>query len=233
MKSVHSSLKSKIIVLILLLAATVISLLLAVIRSRLGDTYSLRTASLNILLAWVPLVFAFLVNTGYIIIPKFRIVLWIFGIGWLLFFPNAPYILTDFQYLMTQTDNYLLSYDILMLAWMSWTGLLIGAASLYMMQEVVARKVGNRVGWIFAGLAMLLGSLGVMLGRFFRFYSWDVFSFPHPVARNIWGMISAPAPNLKALVFSLLFSLFFIFIYLSMHAFGRMFHANFPPGDNK
>jgi uncharacterized membrane protein len=232
MKVILPGFKSKIKVLILLLAATVISLALAVIRSRLGDTYSLLTTSLNLFLAWVPLVFAFLVNTGYIIIPRFRIVLWIFGIGWLLFFPNAPYLLTDFQYLMTQKDNILLSYDILMLAWMSWTGLLIGVASLYLMQEVVVRQVGIRIGWIFAGLAMLLGSLGVMLGRFFRFYSWDVFSFPHPVARNIWEMITEPGPNLKALIFSLLFSLFFIFIYLSMHAFGRMIHANFPPGDN-
>ncbi len=63
---------------------------------------------------------------------------------WLVFFPNAPYILTDFLHLGSMGDTMPGWYDVLMLYWYSWTGLLLGVVSLYLMQEIVATGPRSR-----------------------------------------------------------------------------------------
>ena len=57
------------------------------------------------------------------------------GTLWLLFFPNAPYMLTDFIHLR-QSPTTPLWYDGLMISSFAWTALLLGFVSLYLMQPI-------------------------------------------------------------------------------------------------
>jgi len=70
----------------------------------------------------------------------------------MIFFPNAPYILTDFQHLAGQRTDLPVRYDVMRLIWFAFTGLLPGMVSLFLMQEIIRREFGRWVGWGFVTL---------------------------------------------------------------------------------
>jgi uncharacterized membrane protein len=189
-----------------------ISILLLAAYSNTND-YS--TLIWNLCLAWIPFVFA---STAYGISWSRKLlylVVPVCSFAWLIFFPNAPYILTDFQHLSTNINNAPLWYDVLMLIWFAWTGLLLGVVSLFFMQEIVTRAFGRITGWFFTILVTILSSIGIFLGRFNSWNSWDIFGDPLLIARDIWGWLRHPFVNLRVYGFTLLFTLLFLFVYLS------------------
>jgi uncharacterized membrane protein len=143
----------------------------------------------NLFLAWIP--FALAIG----VYDRWRrhgagATLVVLGALWLLFFPNAPYIVTDFVHLQHR-DEAPYWYDAVTVAAFAWTGLLLGFASLFLVQTVVRQWRGVVSGWVFAGVAIALGSLGIYLGRFLRLNSWSALEHPtllprilHTVARN-------------------------------------------------
>jgi uncharacterized membrane protein len=151
----------------------------------------------NLMLAWVPLVLALAAS----VCAQRRLWPLAGGLGvlWLLFFPNAPYMLTDFIHLR-QTVETPLWYDALMLSSFAWTGLLLGFASLYLMQAVARRVAGSPLSWLGVVCALALASFGVYLGRFMRFNSWDALLHPRSVLHVIRTQIDNPLtePRLAA-----------------------------------
>jgi uncharacterized membrane protein len=109
-----------------------------------------------------------------------------------------------------------------MLIWFAWTGLLLGLVSLHFMQEIVTRAFGRTSGWLFAILVTVLSSVGILLGRFYRWNSWDILGDPMPIAHDIWGWVRHPFTNLRVYGFTMLYTVLFLFVYLAMHAFGRI-----------
>jgi uncharacterized membrane protein len=103
--------------------------------------------------------------------------------------------------------------------WFAWTGLLLGISSLYLMQEIVTRTFNRLIGWIFAISVTILSSLGIYLGRFLRWNSWDLLRDPLPIAKDMYGIVRHPITNLPTYVFTILFTLLFLFVYLSIHLF--------------
>ena len=61
---------------------------------------------------------------------------------WLLFLPNAPYIITDFKHLVP-SPVVPLWVDIVVIAAPAWTGMLLGFLSLYLVQSVVRSLAGR------------------------------------------------------------------------------------------
>jgi uncharacterized membrane protein len=137
----------------------------------------------NLVLAAVPYVMALVVfHAGWI---KQRNILLIPALlGWLLAFPNAPYIITDLIHLHAR-GNAPLWYDAILLFTAAFNGLLLGLLSLDMMHQVVAAKFRPLTGWAFAAFSLLAGSFGIYLGRFERWNSWDVLTHPEPLAADI------------------------------------------------
>jgi uncharacterized membrane protein len=214
--------KYKLIVFALLAVASIVSVLLARARIAYSNTNDYSALIINLGLAWIPFLFASLAYVVswsrkllYLVVPVCAFI-------WLVFFPNAPYILTDFQHLSTTAKNAPVWYDVLMLIWFSWTGLLLGLVSLHFMQEIVTRAFGRITGWLFAILVTILSSIGIFLGRFYRWNSWDILGDPLPIAHDIWSWLRHPFANLRVYGFTLLFTLFFLFVYLALHAFGRV-----------
>ena len=136
-----------------------------------GDAYY-RFLVWNLILAWVPLVLA-MVAYGRAR-RRVDLTVAVLLVPWLLFFPNAPYLLTDFIHLGEGPAP--LWYDALMLSAFAWTGLMLGFASLYLVQMILRRAFGTVVAWLGVVVALSLGSIGVYVGRFIRFNSWDATS---------------------------------------------------------
>ena len=104
----------------------------------------------------------------------------------------------------------------------------MGVVSLHFMQEIVTRAFGRITGWFFTILVTVLSSVGIFLGRFYRWNSWDIFGDPLPIAHDIWGWLRHPFANLRVYGFTLLFTLLFLFVYLAIHAFGRVMQERQP-----
>jgi uncharacterized membrane protein len=132
----------------------------------------------NLFLAWVPLFFAAAANFFDHRGTRPGAVLTVLcAAAWLLFFPNAPYLMTDLMHLRVQ-NNRLLWLDLTALQAFAWTGLALGFVSLTLVQRVVARRVGVRLSWLFAAATIGASAFGIYLGRFRRWNSWDILHSP-------------------------------------------------------
>ena len=174
----------------------------------------------NLFLAWIPFMLAYFAHavswrrvTLYLIIPGIAFL-------WLIFFPNAPYMLTDLQDLARRAAGAPLWYDVIIVVWSSWTGTLLGVISLYLMQDIIIRSFGRVAGWLFVFIISALSSFGIYIGRFVRLNSWDILQNPAETAQEILGIIVDPSMRLAA--FTLLYTFFFLFIFLLLYSFSHM-----------
>lgn len=204
----------------LMAAASAVCVLLVTARIAYSDTQRFRGLLWNLFLAWIPFLLAYL---AYALPPR-KLPLYLVLPGtaflWLIFFPNAPYILTDLQYLAKAGTGAPLWYDVIVMVWFGWTGLLLGIVSLYLMHEIVHRAFGRGVGWLFVLGVSVLSSFGVYLGRFVRFNSWDILNDPREIAVTILGL--AIDPSLRLVAFIVLFAMFYLFIYLTLYSFAHL-----------
>ena len=144
----------------------------------------------NLFLAWVPVAAALVCHTA----ARLRAYGFSLGAGviWLLFFPNAPYMLTDYIHIREAPVPSPLWWDALMLSSFVWTALMLGFFSLYLMQDVWRAGIGRFGSWLLAALALGVGSFGVYLGRFVRLNSWDALLHPRTVAHIIAAQLENP-----------------------------------------
>jgi len=210
----------KLTVFILMAAASFGSVLLVGARVAYSDSGRYTQMLWNLFLAWIPFVLAYLAYALSWKRPLVYFVIPVFAFLWLIFFPNAPYLITDLQDLGDGFGEAPFWYDIMLQIWFSWTGLLLGVVSLYLMQEIVKKVFGKVFGWIFVFTVSLLSSVGVYLGRFLRFNSWDIWQNPIEVLRDSAKLILAMQP--RTIGFVGLFTAFFLFVYLTLYAFGHL-----------
>lgn len=212
--------KYKVSLFFLLSAASVICI--ALVLARVAYSNSTRYVGLiwNLFLAWIPFALAYLAyalswqrKLVYFTIPAFALL-------WLIFFPNAPYILTDFQHLTEQAANVPVWFDVIMLIWFAWTGLMLGVISLYLMQNIIRREFGRTIGWLFVSVVSLLSSGGIYIGRFIRWNSWDIISSPFGFASELLNQ--AIDPSVRSIGFISLYTLFFLFVYITLYVFGHL-----------
>ena len=128
------------------------------------------------------------------------------GALWLLFFPNAPYVLTDFVHLHGH-GNQLWWYDVLLLATSAGTAWLLGLISLQIVHDVLSGLAGKRAAWLTVGVVAWLTGLGVYLGRFLRFNSWDIARNPLPLASAILDRFVHPLAHPRTHVFAAFYAL--------------------------
>ena len=89
---------------------------------------------------------------------------------WFLFFPNAPYIITDLIHLRVR-DAVPIWYDAALLFSFAWNGLILGFVSLWVVQSLVTHRWGATAGWLLALGTLIAGGFGIYLGRFLRWNS--------------------------------------------------------------
>lgn len=168
----------------------------------------------NLFLAWLPFIFSLTAAALHVFFPNRWWMLIFPGVMWLIFFPNAPYIITDFLHL-TDRPSVPLWYDILLLATFAWTGCFLAIASLRTMQILVRNYLGWFLSWVFAATALLMGGLGIYLGRFSRWNSWDFFLQPKDILYEVTVRVLNPLSNLRFFGFTILFTAFLAICYLT------------------
>jgi uncharacterized membrane protein len=171
----------------------------------------------NLVLAWIPFVLAVVVYDRWRRRGA-RGSLFVLGALWLLFFPNAPYIVTDFVHL-ERTADAPYWYDAVTVSAFAWTGLLLGFASLFLMQTVVRQWRGVISGWAFAAVALALGSLGIYLGRFLRLNSWDAVEHPSVLPRILHAVARHPFEYQQAIGVTVLFTVALGLAYFLLYNF--------------
>jgi uncharacterized membrane protein len=174
----------------------------------------------NLFLAWIPFMLAYFAHAFSWRRAALFLMIPIIAFLWLIFFPNAPYMLTDLQDLARRSTDAPLWYDVIIVVWCTWTGMLLGIISLYLMQNIIVRSFGRTAGWIFVFLISALSSFGVYIGRFVRLNSWDILQNPSETAQEILGIVIDPSRRLAA--FLLLYTIFFLFVFLLLYSFGNM-----------
>jgi uncharacterized membrane protein len=179
-----------------LFGASVWCVLLVFARRELYGPGGFRYLVWNLWLAWVPLFFALLLYAAY---RRRHTVAELVALGaaWLVFLPNAPYMLTDFIHL---GERHRL-VDSLILASFAFTALALGFASLLLVQIVVTRRAGAVAGWSVALGALILSSVGMYLGRVQRLNSWDVVTRPRLVAWTMRQGLEDPFAHQHVLLF--------------------------------
>ena len=171
----------------------------------------------NLFLAWMPLLFALLASDEYCSPSRRNLRIAGFGAAWFIFFPNAPYILTDLIHLTAGFYRHFW-IDMVLILLCALTGLVLGFLSLYLMQSIVAHRAGKIASWGFIAGIAALSSFGIYLGRFLRFNSWDVIVKPVALARGITDWAANPLAHPTTYAFPILFATFLFVSYLMLYA---------------
>lgn len=167
----------------------------------------------NLFLAWLPYLaslWAAQVHRRYpgrwwLLLPP--------GALWLVFFPNAPYIVTDLWHLRAM-PGVPIWYDIGLLLLFALTGLFLAVFSLRIMQDVVRRYLGGAASWFFVLAVLGLSGLGIYLGRFLRWNSWDLMLHPGQVMGDVVERLIHPLDHFQTFGFTFMFAAVLLVCYL-------------------
>ncbi len=174
----------------------------------------------NLLLAWIPFALALIVyeraRAGVSTLSLVAATML-----WLLFLPNAPYIVTDLKH-VGRGGGVPVLYDVLLLSAAAWTGLLLGLTSLFLMHAVARRLVGAVNAWALVVGVLALSSFGIYLGRVQRWNSWDVFVRPGSLLGEIASGLLHPLSHPRPIAVTVLFTSFLLASYLVFYSFARM-----------
>jgi uncharacterized membrane protein len=174
----------------------------------------------NLELAWIPLLLALLVESlGRRLVPALSV-----GVLWLLFLPNAPYVLTDFVHLGTQHRI----YDTVVVGSFAFNGLVLGFASVALVQSTVSRRVGAVAGWVVAIGSLAASSVGIYLGRVQRLNSVDAIRDPHRIALLARVRLDHPFGNPHLIVFCGALTGFLTLAYVVLRVVARSDDAPVP-----
>jgi uncharacterized membrane protein len=134
---------------------------------------------------------------------------------WLLFIPNSFYILTDLYHL---ADGHRSSrapewFDLILILSFAWNGLLLGILSTRQVEKLLAPNASFLGRWVFLYPIMWLNALGVYIGRYLRYNSWDIFTNPVDLLRDIITMIAHPLRHHDAWSMIVCYSILLTLIY--------------------
>lgn len=174
----------------------------------------------NLFLAWIPFALALVLydraRTG-VSTPALAAL----GLLWLLFLPNAPYLVTDLKY-VGHVGGVPVMYDVLLLSAAAWTGLLLGLTSLFLVHAVARRLIGALNAWAFVLGVLALSSFGIYLGRVQRWNSWDVLVRPGALLGDIASGAFHPLSHPRPIAVTILFTSFLLASYLVFYSLARI-----------
>ncbi len=173
----------------------------------------------NLFLAWIPLLIS---SKLQLYQPKNRILFIVVFLSWLAFVPNSFYIITDLFHL-DMNEKVPLWYDLALLLSFAWNGLLLGIVSIRQMQLLLENFLNRKLGLFFLLPVMALNGLGIYIGRYLRFNSWDILTNPLQLAQDIIYLFIHPLRNRFDWSMIICYTLLLTLIYLAIKKLGRSF----------
>lgn len=185
---------------------------ISIFRFIYSDTKVFLFLNWNLFLAFIP----WGLTTLTVIKPKIRqskITIYILLFTWLLFFPNAPYILTDLFHLRLQISSMPIWFDLVLILSFAWTGLLFGLLSLWDIEEILQQSMKKTYVTILSTGLLFLGSFGIYIGRYLRWNSWDIIAEPFKLAYDIGDRLINPFDHPRTWGMTILMGLFLNILY--------------------
>jgi uncharacterized membrane protein len=169
----------------------------------------------NLFLAWLPLFLSHKMKSEN---HKTLKIIWF--AGWLLFFPNAPYIITDLFHL-EQRHGVPLYFDLILLFSAAWNGLLMGLLSIKKIEEELKQLFVQWKVKIIMLCLFVLSGFGIYLGRFDRYNSWHILTQPIDLIKDVFGYIIAPTDHLHTWAVTVLFAVIMWIMYETLTVFSN------------
>jgi uncharacterized membrane protein len=202
-----------------LVPLTILVVLPVVFRTIVWNTFSFSYLLWNVLLAFIPLVLSSIALSQ----PKRgianKIIFIVCLILWLLFIPNAPYLVTDIIHL-GETRAVPVLFDAFLLFSTALLGVITFCLSLEQIEKIILEKFSKIKTSVITTFIILLISFGMYLGRFARFNSWDFFIDHQSLIGHIREVFTQTGEHVFA--YTLLFFFFLCFFYL----FWKFFKKN-------
>jgi uncharacterized membrane protein len=189
---------------------TACCLVAAELRMRAGIWPDYPFVRWNLFLAWIPLVLAYAVSwaakrDAWVVLPTI-------AAAWIIFLPNAPYLVTDLVHLRESVNI----PNAITLSLLAMTGLLIGVKAVQLVQGAVEHLFGAAAALRAVQAVAVLTALGVYLGRVLRWNSWTVISHPRALAHAVLISPSEPSRVGLASLGTLAFAVAFYIAYRIM-----------------
>ncbi len=133
-----------------------------------------------------------------------KILLWGGSFIWFLFYPNAPYMISDLIHINEHSK--VVQYDALIIFSFAMLSLYYGFLSLKLMHQVFKELSSQRMANFMITFSLLLSSFGYYLGRVIRFNSWDLFTEPFKVIatafEHLWPISKNPSTYIVIFLFT-------------------------------
>lgn len=215
LQKITSDTKVKIILLLLLMCLGCGCLL--VVRIAITREFYFLFLAGNLLLALIPLAIAYRLYSYEEKYPRRLFLILSMAILWLLFLPNAPYIITDFIHLRPELDIPMW-FDVLLIFSFAMAGLLAGLISVYFVHQVFKKYISTSFSWMIIGLISCLTGYGIYLGRFLRWHSKDLFFNTKPLLIDVFTHLN----NKTAIGMTAIFAFIIFVSYLMLYALIRL-----------
>ncbi|MBG0718249.1 DUF1361 domain-containing protein [Microbacterium sp. 2C] len=214
------------------------AIVLVVLRSRVYGVPLYRPMLVNIALSALPVLLAIVFGLGLIVLtPVFgaitervsgagSVFVWVYLLVatavWLLLFPNSVYLITELNFShRAEVTPVPLWYDIVQTLALTLSGIANAILSLAVVQLVYIVMVDPPTGaiptgsWVFAGIVIVLGAVGVYLGRYLRLNSWDV-RHPASLEQKLRTHLRQRGKALEAFGFVLTHALLIALLYVPL-----------------
>jgi uncharacterized membrane protein len=156
----------------------------------------------NLLLAWIPVVLGAVAARGPVSLA-------LVGPAWLVFLPNAPYLLTDLVHLAPRPPVPLW-FDVALLGGVGLLGVWMGAVSVGHVADAVRRWCGPAAEHALLVAVPLLCGFGMYLGRTLRWNSWDLALRPLAVLGDLAPLVLDPVRHAEVWAFTATFGGLFL-----------------------
>lgn len=203
---------SRVVLGLSLVATTALTFVLGITDPAAPRSYPTRFLVWNLFLAWIPVFFA----VGFAAVQR-RVWLLPLGLGWLAFLPNSPYLVTDLVHLAEGVE---LWRHVLQYGFAAWTGVLLGVVSLRLVHGRIEREFGAVAGWTSVVFSVALCAVGVVIGRFQRWNSWDLVTRPDAVVATTLEWVRSPFANVQSTGVAIAVAAFFGLAYLTVWSLG-------------
>lgn len=202
--------------LLLLLLLSMVALTYHMVRIQFKEAVDF-SMDWNLFLSWIPLIVAFIVDLTVKRFHNWYVWVGLWSVVWVLFFPNAPYMITDLVHLSVDMGSDLTWHDMIMLFFYAEVSLFNGLVSVYWMHRSWQKTYSKLIGNILLLVSFPLAGFGIYLGRIRRWNSWDILHNPNELVNAIWQSLT----DRTALILSLEIGVLLGMLYLVLWALLR------------
>ncbi len=198
-----------------LFVATVICTGLLAVRIKLTHDFYMLFMAWNLILALIPFVISITFLQGLKDVSgKSKLAFIPVAMLWLLFLPNAPYMITD----LIHTNNhsgFLIFVDTITISSFAITGMIAALQSMDHMTAIVSKlwkPLSHLRLRIMQHSLWWLSALGIYLGRVLRWNSWDIVKRPMHIVNDTIALFADPFTHKSAWLLIISLGVLFSFV---------------------